>query len=129
MQKPQPTPSSRKNDPHKLLVQYGAGRTTADYQKNQNIFVQGQVADTVFFIQKGRVKVTERLRAWHIASVGAVQRFVWSWCYTGSDQLAVKTALLSRRGHAACARRAARYHQPRCTGGVGWPPRRRGSPG
>jgi len=58
MQKPQLTPSPNKNDPHKLLAQYGAGRTTADYRKNQNIFVQGQVADTVFFIQKGRVKVT-----------------------------------------------------------------------
>ena len=58
MQKPQPTLSPNKNDPHKLLAQYGAGRTTADYRKNQNIFVQGQVADTVFFIQKGRVKVT-----------------------------------------------------------------------
>jgi CRP/FNR family cyclic AMP-dependent transcriptional regulator len=55
MQKPQPTPLP-KNDPHKMLVQYGAA--TADYQKNQNIYVQGQVADTVFFIQKGRVKVT-----------------------------------------------------------------------
>jgi CRP/FNR family transcriptional regulator, cyclic AMP receptor protein len=54
MQKPQPTLSPSKNDPHKLLAQYGA----ADYRKNQNIFVQGQVADTVFFIQKGRVKVT-----------------------------------------------------------------------
>lgn len=58
MQKHQPTPSPNKHDPHKLLAQYGAGRTTADYRKNQNIFVQGQVADTVFFIQKGRVKVT-----------------------------------------------------------------------
>jgi CRP/FNR family transcriptional regulator, cyclic AMP receptor protein len=58
MQKPQPIPSRKKNDLHKLLVQDGAGRTTADYQKNQNIFVQGQVADAVFFIQKGRVKVT-----------------------------------------------------------------------
>lgn len=58
MQKPQLTPSPNKNDPHKLLAQYAAGRTTADYRKNQNIFVQGQVADTVFFIQKGRVKVT-----------------------------------------------------------------------
>ena len=58
MQKPQLTPSPNKNDPHKLLAQYGAGRTAADYRKNQNIFVQGQVADTVFFIQKGRVKVT-----------------------------------------------------------------------
>jgi CRP/FNR family transcriptional regulator, cyclic AMP receptor protein len=58
MQKHQPTPSPNKNDPHKLLAKYGAGRTTAEYGKNQNIFVQGQVADTVFFIQKGRVKVT-----------------------------------------------------------------------
>ena len=58
MQKSQLTPSPSKNDPHKLLAQYGAGRTTADYRKNQNIFVQGQVADTVLFIQKGRVKVT-----------------------------------------------------------------------
>jgi CRP/FNR family transcriptional regulator, cyclic AMP receptor protein len=58
MQKPQPTPSPKKNDPHKLLAQYGAGTTTADYRKNQTIFVQGQVADTVFLIQNGRVKVT-----------------------------------------------------------------------
>jgi CRP/FNR family transcriptional regulator, cyclic AMP receptor protein len=29
-----------------------------DYRKNQSIFVQGEVADTVFFIQKGRAKVT-----------------------------------------------------------------------
>jgi CRP-like cAMP-binding protein len=57
MQKLQLTPSPNKNL-HKLLAQYGAERTTTDYQKNQTIFVQGQVADTVFFIQKGRVKVT-----------------------------------------------------------------------
>jgi CRP/FNR family transcriptional regulator, cyclic AMP receptor protein len=58
MQKPQPTPSPNKNDPHKLLAKYGTGRDTADYRRNQEIFVQGQVADTVFFVQKGRVKVT-----------------------------------------------------------------------
>ena len=58
MQKPQPIPSPNKNHLDKLLAQYGAERTTTDYQKNQTIFVQGQVADTVFFIQKGRVKVT-----------------------------------------------------------------------
>ena len=37
-----------------------AGKLTADYRKNQSIYEQGQVADTVFFIQKGRVKVTVR---------------------------------------------------------------------
>jgi CRP/FNR family transcriptional regulator, cyclic AMP receptor protein len=58
MQKSQPTPSANKNDPYKLLAKYRAGRSTADYLRNQDIFVQGQVADTVFFIQKGRVKIT-----------------------------------------------------------------------
>jgi CRP/FNR family transcriptional regulator, cyclic AMP receptor protein len=58
MQKPQPTFWPHRNDPHKLLAKYRAGRSTAEYRKNQNIYVQGQVADTVFFIQKGRVKVT-----------------------------------------------------------------------
>jgi CRP/FNR family transcriptional regulator, cyclic AMP receptor protein len=58
MQKPQPIPLPDHHDVHKLLAKYGAGRTTADYRKNQTIFVQGEVADTVFFIQKGRAKVT-----------------------------------------------------------------------
>jgi CRP/FNR family cyclic AMP-dependent transcriptional regulator len=57
MQKRQPS-SQNQRDPHKLLAQYGAGRTTANYPKNQKIYVQGQVADTVFYIQTGRVKVT-----------------------------------------------------------------------
>jgi len=45
-------------DPHKLLAQIGNGRTTTDYRKDQLIFEQGHVADTVFFIQQGRVKIT-----------------------------------------------------------------------
>jgi CRP/FNR family transcriptional regulator, cyclic AMP receptor protein len=45
-------------DAHKLLAQIGAGRTTSDYSKNQHIFVQGSAADSTFFIQTGRVKVT-----------------------------------------------------------------------
>jgi CRP/FNR family cyclic AMP-dependent transcriptional regulator len=40
------------------LVETGAGRNTTDYESNQNIFVQGEIADSVFFIQQGRVKVT-----------------------------------------------------------------------
>ena len=58
MQKSQATPPSRRYATHYSLVQVGAGRTTVDYQKNQNISVQGEVADTVFFIEHGRVKLT-----------------------------------------------------------------------
>jgi CRP/FNR family transcriptional regulator, cyclic AMP receptor protein len=58
MQKNQPTFLSEQNDAYKLLAQTGVGRNTADYESNQNIFAQGEVANSVFFIQQGRVKVT-----------------------------------------------------------------------
>jgi CRP/FNR family transcriptional regulator, cyclic AMP receptor protein len=58
MQKAQPKFRSGQDDPHQLLARTGAGRATADYQNNQKIFVQGEVAGSVFFIQQGRVKLT-----------------------------------------------------------------------
>ena len=58
MEKAQPTFWRYQNDPHKLLAQTGAGRATQDYRNNQNVFFQGEVADSVLFIQKGRVKLT-----------------------------------------------------------------------
>jgi CRP-like cAMP-binding protein len=58
MHKAQPTFWPHREDPHELLVQTGAGRATEDYRNDQVIFVQGERADSVFFIQKGRVKVT-----------------------------------------------------------------------
>ena len=58
MQKSQATPRPNQTDPDPLLARYGAGRTTVDYRKNQSIYVQGEVADAVYFIQKRRVKVT-----------------------------------------------------------------------
>jgi CRP/FNR family transcriptional regulator, cyclic AMP receptor protein len=58
VRKAQPTFRPNANDPHKLLLaQTGIGRTTEDYRNNQNVVFQGEVADSVFFIQKGRVKL------------------------------------------------------------------------
>src|SRR6202171_5055400 len=45
-------------DPRALLGQIGAGKTIEKYPKNQKIFSQGDVADSIFFIQKGKVKIT-----------------------------------------------------------------------
>ena len=39
-------------------AQTGKGRTIAKYRKNQLIFSQGDPADAVFYIQKGKLKVT-----------------------------------------------------------------------
>src|ERR1700692_3110969 len=41
-----------------FLGQPDVGKRIEKYQKHQEIFAQGEVADTVFYIQKGKVKVT-----------------------------------------------------------------------
>jgi CRP/FNR family transcriptional regulator, cyclic AMP receptor protein len=45
-------------DPIIFLARVGTGKTILEFRKNQTIFVQGDVADTIFYIQKGRVKLT-----------------------------------------------------------------------
>jgi CRP/FNR family cyclic AMP-dependent transcriptional regulator len=55
---PHNQPSSSSFNPKAFLGQAGAGRVTRKYPKNDKIFAQGEIARTVFYIQKGRVKVT-----------------------------------------------------------------------
>ena len=45
-------------DPKLFLAKVGKGRTITDYLKNQTVFSQGDLADSIFYIQKGKVKVT-----------------------------------------------------------------------
>src|SRR3984893_8987966 len=45
-------------DPKTFLGRIDAGKTIERYGKNQKIFGQGDVADSVFFIRKGKVKIT-----------------------------------------------------------------------
>lgn len=44
--------------PENFLARVGGGRTIVRYRKNDRVFAQGGAADTVFYIQKGKVKVT-----------------------------------------------------------------------
>jgi len=41
-----------------FLAKAGIGRTLSNYRKNQKIFSQGDPADAVFYIQKGKAKIT-----------------------------------------------------------------------
>src|SRR3982750_1449794 len=45
-------------DPKAFLRRASAGKAIEKYPKNQKIFGQGEVADSVFFILKGKVKIT-----------------------------------------------------------------------
>jgi CRP/FNR family transcriptional regulator, cyclic AMP receptor protein len=45
-------------DPRIFLAETGKGRTLAHYAKNHTIFLQGDPADAIFYIQKGKIKLT-----------------------------------------------------------------------
>lgn len=45
-------------DPRAFLAKVGAGRSISKYRKNQVVFSQGEPADAVFYVQKGKVKIT-----------------------------------------------------------------------
>ena len=45
-------------DPKEFLAKVGAGKTISKYHKDQVVFLQGEVADAVYYIQKGKLKLT-----------------------------------------------------------------------
>jgi CRP-like cAMP-binding protein len=45
-------------DPKRFLAKVGDGKTIAKYQPDQIVFSQGEQADAVFYIQKGKLKLT-----------------------------------------------------------------------
>jgi CRP/FNR family cyclic AMP-dependent transcriptional regulator len=46
------------SSPAAFLAQPGKGRNITKYRKNQIVFSQGELADAVFYVQKGKLKVT-----------------------------------------------------------------------
>src|SRR5579863_8256221 len=45
-------------DPKLFLAKVGIGRTIGEYRKNQVVFSQGDPSDAIFYIHKGKVKLT-----------------------------------------------------------------------
>src|ERR1700676_4478167 len=74
-------------DPRAFLGRIGAGKTVERYPKNQKIFSQGDTADTVFFIQKGKVKITVLSEHGKEAVVGifAEGQFFGEGCLEGAE--------------------------------------------
>jgi CRP/FNR family transcriptional regulator, cyclic AMP receptor protein len=77
-------------DPLAFLGRVEAGKTIEGYAKNQKIFSQGDVADTVFFIQKGKVKITVLSEHGKEAVVGilAEGQFFGEGCLDGAKSRA-----------------------------------------
>ena len=84
--------SSRKSrtsfDPKAFLARVGDGRSLTKYRKGQIVFSQGEIADAVFYIQKGKVKVTvvsEQGKEAVVAILGA-NEFFGEGCLAGQVQ-------------------------------------------
>jgi CRP/FNR family cyclic AMP-dependent transcriptional regulator len=67
-------PVVRKNgrdfDPNTFLATIGEGRKNLTVSKKQGIFAQGDAADAVFYIQKGRVRLTVVSKVGREATIG-----------------------------------------------------------
>ena len=57
-------------DPHQFLGRIGEGRKFLLFPKKQIIFVQGDLADAVFYIQTGKVKLTVVSKTGKEATIG-----------------------------------------------------------
>ena len=80
-------------DPKLFLARVGDGKTISKYQKDQIVFSQGDVADAVFYIQKGKIKLTVISERGKEAVVGILEpgHFFGEGCLNGHP-LRVTTA-------------------------------------
>jgi len=72
-------------DPRGLLAKVSDGKSVTSYRRKQAIFTQGDPADAVFFVQKGRVKLTvvsKQGKEAIVAFVG-VDQFFGEGCLAG----------------------------------------------
>jgi CRP/FNR family transcriptional regulator, cyclic AMP receptor protein len=83
-------------DPKAFLATVNGGRSISTYRKNQKIFSQGSSADAVFYIQKGKVKISVVSKQGKEAVVAVMgqDEFCGEGCLTGQPlRLATATAI------------------------------------
>jgi CRP/FNR family transcriptional regulator, cyclic AMP receptor protein len=83
-------------DPKAFLATVNGGRSISKYRKNETVFSQSTPADAVFYIQKGKVKITvvsEQGKEAVVAILGP-DEFCGEGCLTGQRlRLATATAM------------------------------------
>src|SRR5260370_21130871 len=95
-------------DPKIFLAKVGDGKTISKYQKDQIVFSQGDVADAVFYIQKGKIKLTVVSERGKEAVVGILEpsHFFGEGCLNGHP-LRVTTAAAIEQSLITCIPKAA----------------------
>src|SRR5581483_793731 len=98
-------------EPKSFLAKVGEGRSISTYRKGQVLFSQGDPADAVFYIQKGKVKVTVISEQGKEAVVAILEtdEFFGEGCLAGQTQristvAAMADSVIVRLGKAAIVR-------------------------
>jgi CRP/FNR family transcriptional regulator, cyclic AMP receptor protein len=84
-------------DPKSFLARIGDGRSVSKYRKGQFVFSQGDPADAVFYIQKGKVKLTvvsEQGKEAVVAFLGT-DEFFGEACLAGQMQRVVTVTTMT----------------------------------
>jgi CRP/FNR family cyclic AMP-dependent transcriptional regulator len=90
------TPKATAFDPKLFLAKVGKGKTHTDYLKNRKVFAQGEEARAIFYIQKGKVKLTvvSNQGKEAVVAILAVGDFFGEGCLAGQlVRMATVTAL------------------------------------
>src|SRR5476651_2129605 len=83
-------------DPKKFLAKVGTGKQVLEFHKNQHVFEQGDVDDTVFYLQQGKIKLTVMSEQGKEAVVAILEpgQFFGEGCMNGhSIRIATTTAM------------------------------------
>src|SRR5580700_7524082 len=90
-------------DPKEFLSRVNGGRAISDYRKNKIVFRQGDPADAVFYIQKGKIKLTVVSERGKEAVVGILEpnHFFGEGCLNGhplrvTTATAIEQSLITR---------------------------------
>ncbi|MEO8318130.1 MAG: Crp/Fnr family transcriptional regulator [Bradyrhizobium sp.] len=89
-------PNQSAFNPQEFLAKVGEGKTIVEYRKDEVVFAQGDVADTIYYVQKGRLKVVVISEQGKEAVVGMLEpgQFFGEGCMNGhSVRIATTTAM------------------------------------
>ena len=88
MKKPEISIKTKRFDPAIFLETVAHGRTVSAYPRKQIIFAQGDAADAVFYIKKGKVKVTVLSKQGKEAVVAllGIDEFLGEGCLIGQPK-------------------------------------------
>ena len=84
-------------DPKSFLAMVGEGRSLGTYRGGQTVFAQGDPADAVFYIQKGKVKVTviSEQGKEAVVAILAADEFFGEGCLAGQAQRIATAATMT----------------------------------